>query len=114
MRRARFADKPGTGADESTARRPIRGRQLLDGFAWFCSKQNRDHIKVISAALKKDAVQMRKEECSEVFIQWVLLWHTTGTMLPIMWHTIRGLVAAILTTAKLLGKIIVVWNLVVG
>jgi len=114
MRRARPTDKPSPGVDKSVAGRPIRVLRLLEGFAWFCSKQNRYHIKLISAGLKRDADKMRREKRCEVFVQRVLLWHSIGTMLPIMWHTIARLLAAILPIGKLIGKITVAWNLVFG
>jgi hypothetical protein len=114
MRRARRNHKPRTCVDKSTTGRGIRVLRFLEHFGWFCSKQNRYHIKLISAGLKKDADKMQRQECSEVFIQQVLLWHTVATMLPIMWHAISRLLAGILPIRKLIGKIAIAWTLASG
>lgn len=105
----------GTSIGKNTVWRPIRVLKVLGVFAWFCSKQNRENIKLISAALNNDAHQMRQEGRSRAFIQCVLLWHAlAGTTLPIVWYGFRRLLAAILPIGKLITKIVIAWSLVSG
>ena len=87
-----------------------RSLSLLGAFGWFCSKENRKHIELIRADLKKDARQMRQEGRGRFFVAVVLLWHTVfGTMLPIMWDGICRLLKAVLPVGKLISGIKGTW-----
>ncbi len=93
-------------AGTNTCRRTIRVLKLLRAFAWFCSKQNRENIQLITADLKKDTCQMRRQGRREAFIHCVLLWHVfANTMLPIAWDGTCRLIAAILPIGKFMSRI---------
>jgi hypothetical protein len=77
----------------------------LTSFAWFCGKNNREHIELVQADLNKDRRDMRREGRSPAFICAVILWKVVGTIIPIVWDGILRFLSAILPIAKLISKI---------
>jgi hypothetical protein len=92
--------------DDHERRTKLRNpKVLLASFAWFCGKDNREHIELVQADLMKDRRDMRRESRSPAFIFAVMLWKVTGTVIPIVWDGILRFLAAILPIAKLISKI---------
>jgi hypothetical protein len=79
--------------------------RLLTAFAWFCGKDNREHIELVQADLMKERRDMRREGLWPSFIFAVMLWKVAGTIIPIVWDGILRFLSAILPIAKLISKI---------
>lgn len=84
----------------------FRVLKLLGAFSWFCSAQNGEIIEAITADLKKDTSDMRRESRGKFFVQCVLLWHVVArTITPIMWDGVCRLLAEIMPVGKFISKI---------
>lgn len=77
--------------------------RFLKALSYLYARQNREHIELIIADLKKDVRDMRIEQRSEWFIRMILLWHVSGTMFAITSDGLRRLAGKALFFAKLIG-----------
>ncbi|HVZ63212.1 MAG TPA: hypothetical protein VG936_01395 [Lacunisphaera sp.] len=96
------------GEGKGTERKPraIRTLRLL---YWFCGRENRETVEVISSDLMTDLAEMRAEKYNEYFVQLVLWWRVlAGAAWPIISDS---LIRFFWKVIKLVGAAVAVWKI---
>lgn len=89
------------------SKKPVGAIKLLETFAWFCGRLNRQIIECILGDLKKDVLTMRMEKRPEIFVQFVMMWHVCiKTIAPIVWDGLRRFLSAVFPVGTIIRKLI--------
>ncbi len=78
--------------------------QILSGFGWFCGFENREHIQLVTADLRRDRREMKQKNYGNAFVYCVISWKVVGTICPIMRDGTIRFFTALLPIGKLIAR----------